>query len=151
MAKRKKPKSKYNPSIKKEVRPSLSVISNENLTPSLRFSTIDKIGPFNKLHFSKDSFEEKLFGHIKVRLLQYEKLNWAELTRPVSNHPMPIEKIVPTAQKRLQDINLDDYETLCQLKIDGIERLWGIREAGVFNIIWWDPYHEVYPVSKKNT
>jgi hypothetical protein len=150
MAKSKKPKNIYNPAVRKKVRPSPVIPSNESLKPSWRFSTIDKIGPFEQ-YFTEDSFEEELFKHIKNKIIQYENLTWAELTKSRPNHPMPREKIAPEAQRRLEQINLDDHEIFYQLQINGRERLWGVREAGVINILWWDPKHKVYPVSKKHT
>ena len=78
-------------------------------------------------------------------------MTWNELTKPRSNHPMPVDKICKEAQRRLEQIHLDDYETLYQLQIEGIERLWGIRDENVLNILWWDPEHKVYPVEKKHT
>jgi len=64
---------------------------------------------------------------------------------------MPTDKIEPPAQRRLDDLGIDDTGTLYQLKIpggQGKQRLWGIRQENVFQILWWDPNHTVYPLNK---
>jgi hypothetical protein len=89
---------------------------------------------------------------IKNRLHEYEKLKWFDLRG--SSHPLPVNKIIPKAQRRLIDLGLNDYETLYQLEIKnghGRQRLWGLRVENIFKILWWDPEHEVYPVEKRNT
>lgn len=89
-------------------------------------------------------------GNIRTilqRLHEYERKRWYEVVEQPSNHPMPVEKIEPAAKRRLSSLGLDDTDTLYQLKItggNGKQRLWGLRQENVFQIIWWDPHHTVY-------
>lgn len=88
---------------------------------------------------------------IKDRLHEYEKRKWSEL-RGESSHPLPVEKIIRRAQERLDQLGHRDYAHLYQLDIRGPgqkQRLWGLREENIFNILWWDPNHEIYPVEKR--
>jgi len=64
---------------------------------------------------------------------------------------MPTEKIERRAQNRLNEIGYGDTGTLYQLDIKGgqrKQRLWGIRQENIFQILWWDPDHTVF-VSRK--
>ncbi len=94
-----------------------------------------------------------LLSKIIPRLHEYESMTWGEITgaRNTSNHPMPIDKISAAALRRLADIGRDDIETLIQLNIQGKERVWGTRQGLIFHMLWWDPDHTVYRVTKKRT
>lgn len=82
-------------------------------------------------------------------LCEYERLKWSEALDDRSNHPMPIANIDKAAQKRLSVLGYGDGENLYQLKIrggGGKQRLWGFRIENIFQILWWDPRHTVYPM-----
>ena len=51
----------------------------------------------------------------------------------------------------MQALQLDDWEELYSLRLSGRSRVWGLKEAGIFWILWWDPNHEICPSYKKNT
>lgn len=53
------------------------------------------------------------------------------------------------ASKRLAN-QYDGADTLTRLTIEdsGSLRLFGIREANIFHIVWWDQNHEVWPENK---
>jgi hypothetical protein len=89
---------------------------------------------------------------ISNRLHEYEVQKWHEVVKQRSNHPMPVSKIEIPAQSRLSKLGLDDAETLYQLKIPGnsnMQRLWGLRQENVFQILWWDPNHTVYITKRR--
>ncbi len=84
---------------------------------------------------------------ILPRLKEYEQKSWSEIKREARNHPMPTHKIEPKAQARLTTIGYGDTGELNQLDIKGgqkKQRLWGIRQENIFQILWWDPNHTVY-------
>lgn len=90
----------------------------------------------------------ELIQKIENRLHEYENLRWNEVLKPKHNHPMPITKIIKKAQNRLSDLGYDDAPKLYQLQIKNggdTQRLWGMRKENIFQILWWDPLHEVYP------
>jgi hypothetical protein len=81
-------------------------------------------------------------------------MTWGEIEKKfgrsnTQNHEMPVKKICKTAQERLSEIKLDDIDCLYSIRVSAKERLWGIRKDRVLYIIWWDPEHTVYTVSKK--
>lgn len=67
------------------------------------------------------------------------------------NHYILVEDIISPAQKRLEELKLNDYDTLYSLTITGERRLWGIITEGTFFILWLDPHHEICPSHKKHT
>lgn len=96
----------------------------------------------------------KTINTIENRLHEYEKLRWFEILQPKSNHPMPIKNITQKAQNRLIELGYGDTAKLFQIQIKnggGKQRLWGLRKENIFQFLWWDPKHEVYPVGKRNT
>lgn len=48
------------------------------------------------------------------------------------NHYILVEDIISPAQKRLEELKLNDYDTLYSLTITGERRLWGIITEGTF-------------------
>ena len=78
-------------------------------------------------------------------------MKWVELEQQRSTHSMPTYKIVREAQNRLQEIELDEVEELYQLQLSNKGRIWGIRHRQIFDLLWWDPEHTVYPTEKKRT
>ncbi len=90
-------------------------------------------------------------AQLMPRLREYERLRWWEVLSMPHNHPMPLDRIAPAAHKRLEKMSLADHPQLYQLKISnggGKQRLWGIRRENVFQILWWDPNHTVFPMDR---
>lgn len=92
------------------------------------------------------------------KLKAYEGQTWREILTDTSgrknntkNHEIETYKIIKEAQKRLDDINLSQYDTLYSLTITGEVRLWGIMNRGVYSIVWYDPEHEICPCQVRHT
>lgn len=93
-----------------------------------------------------------------ARFKEWERITWGEILTATAgrksntqSHPMVVAELVKEAQNRLTELNLDSYDTLYSLAITGKQRVWGImiEETGTFQLLWYDPEHQVYPVSKK--
>ena len=67
------------------------------------------------------------------------------------NHSVAIAQLSKETQKRLVEINIIDIDELFSLRLSGRERIWGILDKGVLNLLWWDPNHRVCPSIKKHT
>ena len=73
------------------------------------------------------------------------------------SHGVPINELPPKTQARLHEINFGDFNKLYSLHINGKKRVWCTREQGpvgnqiLYQILWWDPNHKVYPSDKKHT
>lgn len=84
-----------------------------------------------------------------------ERLTWTQVRAQTTgghrrHHPIPVERLCPEAQRRLQDLKLD-IDELFRFRLSGSRRLWGAvdDEEGVFYAVWWDPDHQVYPVERE--
>ena len=96
-------------------------------------------------------------GHLELiltKLRDFESMAWNELQAPGRHTTVtciPVESMCSQAQRRLQEIEMDDVADLWELHLGGRERIWGIRAEGFFEFVWWDPRHEVCPSRKKHT
>ncbi len=88
------------------------------------------------------------------RLIGFESMTWREIlvSSREQNHRVGIHKLRPEAQARLEKIEQSDIDHLISLRISSRGRVWGILESrGVLALLWWDPEHQVYPSTKKDT
>lgn len=90
-----------------------------------------------------------------ARFKEWERVTWGEILTTTSgrksntqSHPMPVGILDREAIKRLTELNLDKFDTLYSLAITGRQRVWGImiEETGTFQLLWYDPNHEIYRV-----
>ena len=95
------------------------------------------------------NFDNKYMKDFIGKLLDFQKYNIPELIDHGS-HPIKVEKLVPKARKRLEEISLDTEE-LFSLRFSGKQRVWCILNMNMLSLLWWDPRHEVCPSHKKHT
>jgi hypothetical protein len=85
-------------------------------------------------------------------LAQMERLTWAEIRAQNhggghrKHHAIPIGSLCSEAQRRLENLKLDDLDDLFEFRLGNRRRLWGHVHDGVFYPVWWDEHHQVYPV-----
>jgi hypothetical protein len=104
-------------------------------------STLDLEGPWGWRRLDEAALREL---HDKLRGL--ETMTAGEVFGPNRGHKhIPIGDLPRTAVRRLQDLQLDDQDGLCELRIKGAARVWGFRRANVIHVLWWDPDHTVFP------
>ena len=115
--------------------------------PLWQIRTLDLDGPWGRNKLDAEALKD-----IYEKLANFETMTWDEIIK-TGSHPVKIENICSKAQKRLAEIiiKIDTEEELFSLRISATKRLWGIREHNILKLLWWDPLHEVYPVSKKHT
>jgi hypothetical protein len=86
---------------------------------------------------------------IHVFLSALEKLTWGiachggKPVRQVKVKDAPAE-----ARKRLEETGRDDVESLTELHLGGLSRIWGVRRGSACHLLWWDPEHKVWPSRK---
>lgn len=84
-------------------------------------------------------------------------LTWREISHHRQDggrkhHYQSVDSVIPKAQRRLTGLGLqDEVDHLYRFRVGSRERLWGFRKDGVFQILWWDPDHTVYPTEPRNT
>lgn len=101
--------------------------------------------------------EPKIMQAVIVFMKKTETMTWRELLQTTSgrngtrNHSIAIDKLNSEAIKRIEYLNFQESD-IVSLAVNNRLRLWGfLRENGLFEVLWIDPRHEVYPVEKKHT
>jgi hypothetical protein len=137
----------FNPQTEKRPR-GLSLANKEqDRSVSWNIAILDKNGPFGWGSLDVNMF----WNHIKNRFAEFEKLTWNEIFKHRLNHPIKVGDICFEAQKRLVEIELDDYDELTSLGITNVARVFGVRNGSKFSVLWWDPNHQICPSPKKDT
>lgn len=141
---KKQPKSLSIPSKDKSPRAAPSE-TFYHLRPSWRVARMETVDPFGWHLIPADKIYE-----IRRKLGGFEGQTWCDIiTRSQNNHHfMAVTKIFTDAQNRLNTLHLDDTDALFSLRLSGTERIWGILDNGVLLVLWWDPFHLVYPVPR---
>jgi hypothetical protein len=90
---------------------------------------------------------------ILPKLQEWARLTWGEIDNMVSgsdnsrhkmHHTMDAEQICEEAQYRL--IELEMYsDVIFRFRLGNLRRLWGFRQLAEFEILWYDPTHQIYP------
>lgn len=141
------PKVKTEPHRKKEPVIGNQFASDDRGPIFWSFSLIDCSGPWGFDSICKNELHNLITSGFKDK----EGINWAELKANGGSHNVEISKIEKNAQKRLEELFLDDRDQLFSMRFTGEKRVWGIRDGNVFKILWWDPKHEICPSRKKHT
>lgn len=101
------------------------------------------------IHKFSKSIDRQLLEDLKPR----EKMTWAELLTQnggrgknggTNSHSIPVYQLIKEAQDRVTELGIVTDELL-SLRIDGKKRVFGVLEAGVLNIVWFDRNHEICP------
>lgn len=146
-SKQRGPKTAYVPTVSKT--PKVEAAPNAyDQHPAWRISSMEMIGPFGWQTIPNNKVVE-----IINKLSALERLTWKEILadRNQGHHRVSVDRIIKEAQDRLRKIRQDDVYELVSLRLSGKERVWGIFEAGVLRILWWDPEHQICPSIKKHT
>lgn len=56
------------------------------------------------------------------------------------------------AKRQLADRERDDATEIARIRVGGTKRLYAVKTPrGVFELLWWDPNHQIYPTEPRNT
>lgn len=56
------------------------------------------------------------------------------------------------AKRQLADRERDDATEIARIRIGSTKRLYAVKTPrGVFEMLWWDPDHKIYPTEPRNT
>ena len=133
------------PSIEK------SPLSYWKMKPSFSFRKYDS-GMSWALPMQGKPDADIVFSHLH----DISSMTWSEVlqasggrSRGTNSHGVPIAKLCKEVKQRADRINLNE-DNILSLRLQGKVRLWGIIEPenGCFFVIWYDPDHKVYPLSK---
>ena len=119
-------------------------------TPAWAFSRCDQ--EHERWSLSKS---QNIYDDIIRKLGSFEGMTWAEImsqsggrAHGTNHHFEDVGDLKKEAQKRLQELQLEDLDQVFSLRLSGKERLYGILNDRVLRIIWYDQNHEIYPMSK---
>jgi len=144
----KKPATKFAPKNAKQPLPGVDLdqaAQSERL--SWRLSILDTHGG----HFGWKKCGLAKIEEIHEKLCHHEKMSIKEFHTLPGTNKIPVDRLSKKARDRIEELNLDDAEELFEIRLSGKERVWGTMTGAVFNLLWWDPNHEVYEVKKKHT
>jgi hypothetical protein len=88
------------------------------------------------------------FFEIAKKLKSYSTRTWNEIRADRKrDHSAQPAQLCKKAQERLRTIQLDDVDVLFRFRLTGTHRLWGYQCGQYFVVLWWDPDHQVWPMS----
>jgi hypothetical protein len=70
--------------------------------------------------------------------------------RKKRHHSYSVDGLCERARDRFGERHYDELfdPEVVRFRLDGKQRLWGVREGAVFHVIWWDPEHKVCPTDR---
>ena len=97
---------------------------------------------------------DSLYKKIILKLKDFEGMTWQEIMSAAggrafgtNSHFEDVADLCKEARDRILELHMEDQDRIFSLRLTSRERLYGILDGGVFFIIWYDPLHEIYPVS----
>jgi len=137
----------YSPTESKIPRMASDPASISKMTPVWKIGRIDVDGLWGHANIDRDTLWKQMFPKLK----NYESMTWGSIAQNQHhNHSVEVSKLDKRARKRLEELGVE-VDELFRFRLNGTQRVWGIRDREVFYILWWDPNHEICPSSKKNT
>lgn len=88
---------------------------------------------------------------IKQKLASLEKNTWNEIfvRDRHFNHQIRCDELkCPKARKWMQ-ANMPDQPYLWTIRVTAKERIWGILAEEAYHVIFWDPQHLIWEISKR--
>lgn len=146
--KNKQAKIKQEPNPSKTAKYASNPDSYNDRNPAWRISKIEMVDPFGWHNLNAQEIK-----NIQTKLSDFESMTWNEISieGKKQNHSVTIDQLSTKAKKRLEEKNINDIDELFSLRLSGTQRVWGILEQGILNLLWWDSNHQVCPSNKKHT
>jgi len=103
--------------------------------------------------FAWRSVDYEILRRLHEKLASFESMTWDEIIvrDNRNNHFIPTKKLSKEARQRLEELKADDVDELLSIRLSGRERLFGIWDAGVVDLLWWDPQHKVCRSTQRHT
>lgn len=113
-----------------------------------RFAHVD-----HESRWGFDRMESEVLCEVLRKLSDCESMTVNELRtsrRLFKEYDLP-SGLCKEALARLTAVRRDDLTKIHRLQFTGTQRLYGFLERNIFHVVWWDPDHDVYPTSPRNT
>ncbi len=108
--------------------------------PAWRLARLEFVDPFGW-----HSIDKETALYVREKLAAFESMTWGEILNSKNNHNVSVERLCDKAQERLTEMRQYDLEEVLSLRLTGRQRVWGILNAGVCTLLWWDPEHSICP------
>ena len=158
MKKKKTPKIKAEPNVSKIPRNSEEPANYKRHPISWQLGSIDSESNWGIQIFNSERTCNLFWTDIYPKIKHFEAKTWHEIEKERTgsrgkskHHSVNISDIIPDAQKRLEDLKLDDIDSLFSMRLTGEQRIWGIRNFSYMQVLWFDLKHEICPSKKKHT
>ena len=103
-----------------------------------------------------ESIHDATLRRIVLEFRKYDSRTWGEILRDTrgkgresrgnSSHPIPVASLSRDARHRLQEeLKMVEVSHLFSLYLSPKERIYGVRQGSVLDILWYDPKYEVCP------
>lgn len=135
------------PPLSRKIRKVYSPEEFDKFYPCWNLCWLDINGRWGWAGLSKTEW----WNEICAKLILFEKMTWSEIKRNRKNHSIYVGKIVKEAQQYIIDRGLEQHDQVFSLRLTGKKRVYGIRTERVFNVLWYDPNHEICPAHLKHT
>ena len=144
----KKAKAKVSPLLGKNVKTAANPDDYWKQRPAWRISKLQKNDPYGWHLLTIQDVHS-----IQEKLLSFESMTWSEILIKGKkfNHLVEVTKLCKSAQDSLVSMAIEDIDEILSLHLSGKERVWGILDRGVVELLWWDPNHEICPSLLKHT
>ena len=98
------------------------------------------------MRWHSDSHPDDTFYKVAERLKHYSGMTWGRIEQDRKrDHAVYISKLTKKARRRLAELKMDSFNELWRFRFEGVERIWGVRDGDTFQVLWWDPRHDVCP------
>ena len=105
-------------------------------------------------HWSDEEWE----GEILREMVSLSELTWSEIARMETgegkkrkrrkrHHSQQVSSITQEAQKRWNELDLNQFDTAYRFRLGGTKRIWGIQYGSHFYMVWYERNHLIYPTS----
>ena len=144
---KKQPGSVVQPHVRKSPR-SITVPDTMRQRPSWRLSLMELVDPFGWHRLDAEGLHR-----VRHKLCDFESMTWGEILvrANTQHHFVEVGSLAKAARDRLEEIGQGDVDQLVSLRLSGRERIWGVLDGPVLELLWWDPRHRVCPSMKKHT
>ncbi len=128
--------------------------------PRLLINPADRQDKPPRWQFNRLDWEHPVWGWRNInsekwediirKLSDFEGMTWGQIEgSDTGSHLVEVVDCPNQAvQKRLEELKLDDLDTLFSLRLAGAERIFGILEGAILKLLWYDPNHTVWPTKK---
>lgn len=113
--------------------------------PAWRFELL-----MREQQFGWGSISTEAWDHIAEKLCEFETMTIAELAangHPLKTYTNPHKIPNADARKRFK-FEYSDRDEVHRFRLSGAARLYGFRKGNVFELLWWDPQHQIWPTEK---